>query len=64
MIKKFLYFFNNNQKKSLVILLVFMLISAILEIAGLGLIFTIVGALSTANAKGSLLINKLSIFLI
>ena len=59
--KKFLYFFNKYQKKSLLILFSFMFISTILEIAGLGLIFTIVGALSAANTKGSLLINKLSV---
>ena len=56
--KKFLYFFNKYQKKSLLILFSFMFISTILEIAGLGLIFTIVGALSAANTKGSLLINN------
>ena len=60
--KKILYFFNKHQKKSLLILFGFMFISTILEIAGLGLIFTIVGALSTANTKGSLVIDKLSIF--
>jgi len=37
-----------------------MFISTILEIAGLGLIFTIVGALSSTNTKSSLLTNKLS----
>ena len=61
MIKKFLYFFNKYQKKSLLILLGFMFISTILEIAGLGLIFSIVGALSSANIKSSLFIDKLSV---
>ena len=62
MIKKFLYFFNKYQKRSLLTLLGFMFISTILEIAGLGLIFSIVGALSPANAKGGLFIDKLSAF--
>ena len=60
--KKFLYFFSKHQKKTLLILFGFMFISTILEIAGLGLIFSIVGALSPANAKGSFFINKLSVF--
>ena len=59
MIKKFFYFFNKYQKKSLLILFGFMFISTILEIAGLGLIFSIVGALSSENATNSLFINKL-----
>ena len=62
MIKKFLYFFNKYQKKSLLILFGFMLISTILEIAGLGLIFSIVGALSSVNTKNSLFMDKLSAF--
>ena len=62
MIKKFLYFFNKYQKRSLLILSGFMLIATILEIAGLGLIFSIVGALSPANIKGGLFIDKLSAF--
>ena len=61
--KKFLYFFNKHQKKSLLMLLVFMFISSILEITGLGLIFTIVGALSTASAEGSLFLDKLSVII-
>ena len=62
MIKKFLYFFNKHQKKSLLILFGFMFIATILEIAGLGLIFSIVGALSSANIENSLFIDKLSAF--
>ena len=62
MIKKFLYFFNKHQKKSLLTLFGLMFISTILEIAGLGLIFSIVGALSSANTKNSLFIDKLSAF--
>ena len=61
--KKFLYFFNKYQKKSLLTLLVFMFISSILEITGLGLIFTIVGALSTASAESSLFLDKLSVII-
>ena len=60
--KKFLYFFNKHQKKSLLMLFGFMLISTILEIVGLGLIFTIVGALSSTNTKNILFIDKLSAF--
>ena len=60
--KKFLYFFNKHQKKSLLILFGFMFIATILEIAGLGLIFSIIGALSSANIKNSLFIDKLSVF--
>ena len=62
MIKKFLYFFNKYQKRTLLMLLGFMFIATILEIAGLGLIFSIVGALSSANTKGGLFIDKLSVF--
>ena len=39
-------------------LFVFMLISTILEIAGLGLIFSIVGAMSPGNTKSGLFIDK------
>ena len=39
-----------------------MLIATILEMIGLGFVFSIVTALDTANAKGNLLINKLSTF--
>ena len=60
--KKLLYFFSKHQKKTLLILFGFMLISTILEIAGLGLVFSIVGALSPTNAKGGLFMNKLSAF--
>ena len=49
MIKKFLYFFNKYQKKSLLIFFVFMFISTILEIVGLGFVFTIVGTLNPTN---------------
>ena len=44
MINKFLYFFNKNQKRTLLILFALMLISSILEMVGLGFIFSIVGA--------------------
>ena len=40
-----------------------MFISSILEITGLGLIFTIVGALSTASAESSLFLDKLSVII-
>ena len=62
MIKKFLYFFNNKQKKSLLVLFCFMFISTILEIVGLGFIFTIIGTLNPANAKTNLFVNKLGAF--
>ena len=62
MIKKFLYFFNKYQKKSLLILLGLMFIATVLEIVGLGLIFSIVGALSSSNAASSLFTDKLSVF--
>ena len=61
--KKFLYFFNKYQKRSLLILFGFMLIATILEIAGLGLIFSIVGALSSTSIENNLFINKLSAIL-
>ena len=60
--KKFLYFFNKHQKKTLLTLFGFMIISTILEVVGLGFIYSIVGALSPANAKGSLFMDKLSAF--
>jgi len=60
--KKILYFFNKNQKKSLLLLFCFMLISTILEMAGLGFIFSIVGTLGSTNIKNNLFINKLSNF--
>ena len=60
MIKKLLYFFNKHQKKSLLLLFVFMFISTIFEMLGLGFIFSIVGALSPANAKSNLFINEMS----
>ena len=62
MIKKFLYFFNKNQKRSLLILFILMFVSTILEIVGLGFIFSIVGALSPENTKSSLFIEKFSNF--
>ena len=63
MIKKFLYFFNKYQKKSLSLLFGFMCISTILEMIGLGFIFSIVGTLLVStNTKSNLFINKLSTF--
>ena len=62
MIKKFLYFFNKHQKRSLVLFFVFMFISTILEMVGLGFIFSIVGALTPENIQNNLFINKLSTF--
>ena len=62
MIKKLLYFFNKDQKKSLLLLFVFMFISTILETAGLGFVFSIVGVLSPTITKSNLLVNKLNIF--
>ena len=63
MIKKFLYFFNRHQKRSLLILFNFMFISTILEMVGLGFIFSIVGALTPTSTTNNLFINKLSAFL-
>ena len=60
---KLLYFFNNKQKKTLTLIFVFMLVGTIVEMLGLGFIFSIVGALSPETAKNNLLINKLSVFL-
>ena len=62
MSKKFLYFFNKYQKKSLSLLFCFMFVSTVLEIVGLGFIFSIVGALSSASTKNNLFINKLNTF--
>ena len=62
MIKKFLYFFNKRQKKHLLLFFGFMVISTILEMAGLGFIFSIVGILSPTNTKSNLFIDRLSIF--
>ena len=62
MIKKFLYFFDKYQKNFLLILFVFMLISTILEIVGLGFIFTIIGTLNPTNVKTNLFVNKLGAF--
>ena len=63
MIKKILYFFNKHQKKYLLLLFGFMFISTILEMVGLGFIFSIVGVLNPQNIEDSILINKLSTFL-
>ena len=62
MIKKFLYFFDKKQKRALSLLLGFMFIATILEMLGLGFIFSILGALSSENLKSSLFIGKLSFF--
>jgi len=62
MSKKFLYFFDKYQKKSLSLLFCFMFISTILEMIGLGFIFSIVGVVGSANIKNNLFINKLSSF--
>ena len=60
MIKKFLYFFDKHQKKSLLFLLILMFISTILEMVGLGFIFSIVGTLLiSTNSKSDLFISKL-----
>jgi len=61
MIKKFLYFFNKHQKKSLLLLFIFMIIATILEMLGLGFIFSIVGSMSFENVS-YLFLNKLSTF--
>ena len=57
MIKKFFYFFNKHQKKHLLLLFIFMFVATILEMVGLGFIFTIVGSLGPENAD-NLLIDK------
>ena len=62
MSKKFLYFFDQYQKKSLLLLFCFMSITTILEMIGLGFIFSIVGALGSKNITNNLFINKLSSF--
>ena len=62
MSKKFLYFFDQYQKKSLLLLFCFMSITTILEMIGLGFIFSIVGALGSKNITNNLFINKLSGF--
>ena len=54
MIKKFLYFFNKNQKKYLLLLFGYMFISTILEMVGLGFIFSIVGVLNPQNIEDSI----------
>ena len=61
MFKKILFFFNKQHKKNLILLFSFMLIATILEMVGLGFIFTIVGSLGSENAD-NLLIDKLSNF--
>ena len=60
MIKKFLYFFNKNQKKYLLIFLSLMFISTILEMLGLGFIFSIVGILSDSDERSNIIVTKLS----
>ena len=62
MIKKFFYFFNKNQKKSLLLLFIFMFISTLLEMIGLGFIFSIVGVLNPSNIENNIFINKLITF--
>ena len=63
MINKFLYFFNKNQKRTLLILFALMFISSILEMVGLGFIFSIVGALSPENMEKNFILDKLSNFI-
>ena len=53
MSKKFLYFFDQYQKKSLLLLFCFMFVATVLEMIGLGFIFTIVGALGSVNIKNN-----------
>jgi len=60
MIKKFLYFFNKKQKIALILLFSFMCIATILEMAGLGFIFSIVGFVDLSNVKENLFVEKLS----
>jgi len=62
MTKKYLSFFNKHQKKSLFFLLIFMLFSTILEMAGLGFIFSIVGVLNPDTIQSNLFVNKLKFF--
>ncbi len=61
MIKKILYFFNKQQKKHLLLLFSFMFIATILEMVGLGFVFSIVGSLGSENVD-NLLIDKIGIF--
>ena len=62
MTKKFLSFFNKYQKKSLFFLFIIMSFSTILEMVGLGFIFSIVGVLNPDIIQSNLFINKLKIF--
>ena len=62
MSKKLLYFFDKYQRKSLSLLFCFMFISTILEMIGLGFIFSIVGTLGSTNIENNLFVNKLSNF--
>ena len=62
MTKKFLSFFNKYQKKSLLFLFIFMSFSTILEMVGLGFIFSIVGVLNPDTIQSNLFINKLKFF--
>ena len=61
MIKKFLYFFNKDQKRSLVVLFFFMFVATVLEMLGLGFVFSIVGSIGSSNIN-NIFVNKLSIF--
>ncbi len=63
MIKKLLYFFNKRQKKSLLLLFGFMFVATILEMVGLGFVFSIVGVLNPVIAEDNIFINKLGSFL-
>ena len=62
MTKKFLSLFNKDQKKSLFFLFIFMSFSTILEMVGLGFIFSIVGVLNPDTIQSNLFINKLKFF--
>ena len=62
MIKKFLSFFNRHHKQSLILLFIFMFIATLLEMVGLGFIFSIIGVLGSANTGNNVFIDKLSIF--
>jgi ABC-type multidrug transport system fused ATPase/permease subunit len=57
MIKKFLYFFNKKQKKHLLMLFIFMFIATILEMVGLGFIFSIVGSMGSIEIN-NIFVNK------
>ena len=61
MIKKFLYFFNKEQKKKLIVLFFFMFVATILEMLGLGFIFSIVGSIGSTNIN-NIFVDKLSFF--